>query len=112
MFGQFFAAARSRRVALDALVKQVAEASVESVMRLIGDRTAGMSPCEARGYVRARSSVEIRRQVKAVLSQRPAGEQQWESLVIARAAEAAAALVLRRLATVSTPARSSKRRAA
>lgn len=112
MLRQFFAAARSRRSALDALVKQVAEASVESVVRLVGDRTAGMSPCEARGYVRARSSVEIRRQVRVALSHRPTGEQQWESLITARAAEAAPALVLRRLAAAKAPARSSQRRAA
>jgi hypothetical protein len=112
MLRQFFAAARSRRLALDSLVKQVAEASVESVARLVGDRVAGMSPCEARGYVRARSSVEIRRQVKAALSHRPVGERQWESLVISRAVEAAPALVLRRLAAMKTPTRSSQRRAA
>jgi hypothetical protein len=112
MLRQFFAAARSRRLALDALVRQVAEASVENTLRLVGDRVAGMSPCEARGYIRARARREVRRQAKTALLTRSATERQWESILVSRAAECMPSLTLRRLAAASIHANATQRRAA
>jgi hypothetical protein len=53
MLGQFFAAARSRRRAIDALVCQVAEASVKTVCTLVAERWRRWGP-DARLYPRPR----------------------------------------------------------
>jgi hypothetical protein len=116
MLGQFFAAARSRRQAIDALVRQVAEASVAGVCTLVAERVAEMGPFEARGYIRGRAGREIRRQARLVLGRRPAVEQAWQSVVVARATDRLPALTLRQLAAetlrTGVPQRSHERRAA
>ena len=110
---RFGVAARRRRI-LDALVRRVAEGSVEAICQLIGDRTRSMSVCEARGYVRARAAAEIRRQAKLAFSQQPGVDAAWAPLVILRATERAAPLALRQLAAERAAQRdaSSRRRAA
>jgi hypothetical protein len=112
MLGHFFAAARSRRRAIDALVRQVAEASLAGVCTLVAERVVKMGPFEARGYIRGRSGGEIRRQARLALSRRPAAEQAWASIVVARAADRLPALALRQLAAASTSASVPQRRAA
>jgi hypothetical protein len=89
-------AARRRR-SLDSLVRQVAEASVEAVCLLVGERIESMTLCEARGYVRARAGREIRRQARAAFANQPGMDPVWETLVVLRAAERIAPLALRKL---------------
>jgi hypothetical protein len=97
MLDRRFAVAARRRRVLDALVRRIAESSVEAICQLIGDRTQSMSVCEARGYVRARAAAEIRRQARLAFSQQPGVDAAWESLVILKATERAAPLALRQL---------------
>jgi hypothetical protein len=97
MLNRQFAVAARRRRALDALVRRIAEASVEAVCQLVGDRIALMTVCEARGYVRARAGREVRRQARLAFSQQPGVNSAWEPLVVLRAAERVAPLALRQL---------------
>jgi hypothetical protein len=112
MLGQYFAAARSRRQAIDALVRQVTDASVAHVGALVAERVAEMGPFEARGYIRGRSGREIRRQARLVLSRRPAAEQAWASIVVARAADRLPTLTLRHLAAAAASTSLPQRQAA
>jgi hypothetical protein len=97
MLDRHFALAARRRRVLDAMVRRIAESSVEAICLLIGDRTNSMSVCEARGYVRARAAIEIRRQTKLAFLQQPGVDAAWEPLVILRATERAAPMALRHL---------------
>ena len=108
---RFALAARRRRV-LDALVRRIAEASVDAVCQLVGDRTSAMSVCEARGYVRARSAGEIRRQARIAFSQQPGVDAAWEPLVVLRATERVAPLALRQLSAGRTRQAEPRRHAA
>jgi hypothetical protein len=96
--GSFSVSARRRR-SLDALVRHVAESSVEAVYRLVADRIESMSVCEARGYVRARAGREIRRQARLAFSNQPGLNQAWETLVVLRATERVAPLAMRQLSS-------------
>jgi hypothetical protein len=108
---RFALAARRRRV-LDALVRRIAEASVEAICQLVGDRTRSMSVCEARGYVRARAAGEIRRQARLAFSQQPGVDAAWEPLIVLRATERVAPLAMRQLAAGRTQQAETRRRAA
>jgi hypothetical protein len=108
---RFAVAARRRRV-LDALVRRIAEASVEAICQLVGDRTMSMSVCEARGYVRARAAREIRRQARIAFAQQPGVDAAWEPLVVLRATERVAPLALRQLSAARSRQVESQRRAA
>jgi hypothetical protein len=98
MFQRHFAVAARRRRILDTLVRRIADASVEAICELVGDRIESMSLCEARGYVRARAAGEIRRQSHLAFSQQPGVDAAWEPLVVLRATEYVAPLALRQLA--------------
>jgi hypothetical protein len=102
MLERHFAVAARRRRVLDALVRRIAEASVEAICQLVGDRIASMSVCEARGYVRARAAGEIRRQARIAFSEQPGVDAAWEPLVVLRATERVAPLALRQLSSGRT----------
>lgn len=51
------------------LSRQVASASFDNVTTLVAEQIEGMSFSEARGYVRARAAVTVRKQARQVLSQ-------------------------------------------
>lgn len=99
MLSRHFGVAARRRRSLDALVRHVAEASVEAVSQLVSERVGTMSVCEARGYVRARAAAEIRRQARLAFSRQPGVDPVWESLVVLRATERVAPLALRYIAS-------------
>ena len=84
---------------IDALVRQVADLSVEGVVETVEGRTGGMSLCEMRGYIRARAAAEIRRQTRLVLARHAGAEAEWEGEITSRAADRVAPLVMRRLAS-------------
>ena len=88
----------SRR-ALDALVRHVAEVSVEAVCRLVGNRIDAMSVCEARGYIRARASMEIRRQTRVACAHLSGVDAARQLLIVQRATERVTPQVLRHLAS-------------
>jgi hypothetical protein len=92
-----YALAARRRRSIDALVRHVAESSVEAVCQLVIDRVQEMPLCEARGYVRARASREIRRQARQAFANHPGVDPAWEPLVVLRATERVAPLALRRI---------------
>lgn len=98
MFQRHFAIATRRRQALDALVRRIAESSVDAICQLVAGRVESMSVCEARGYVRARAAAEIRRQARAAFALQPGVDPAWEPLVVLRAVERAAPMALRQLA--------------
>ncbi len=112
MIGQLLRAARSRRQAIDALVRQVAEASLEGVCRLAADRVTGMSPCEARGYIRGRAGREIRRQTRLALARHAGVDASWHAVIVARAADRLPPLALRKLSATATCAGVPQQRAA
>ncbi len=111
MLRQFLAARRSRRATFDALVRYVVEASVERVAAAVATPVVNMSLCEARGYIRGRSGLEIRRQARQAVARRADVPAAWEYHVAVAAAERIAPLVIRRLAAAS-PAEHRVRRAA
>jgi hypothetical protein len=92
-----------RRRMVESLARHVAEMSLEPICRLVADRVATMSLCEARGYIRARSAREIRRQARLALATQPAADAAWELPVVLRATERVAPLALRRLMGARTP---------
>jgi hypothetical protein len=98
MTGQFLRILGSRRRLMDGVVRLVAEQSAAAVCRIVGDRVSGMSLCEARGYIRARAGLEIRRQTRAALSRELNADADWQNAVVTRATERAVALVMRQLA--------------
>jgi len=97
MLERHFAVAARRRRVLDALVRRIADASVEAICQLVGNRVESMSVCETRGYVRARAAGEIRKQTRLAFSEQPGVDAMWEPLVILRATERVASLALRQL---------------
>lgn len=112
MIRHLLTAARSRRQAFDALVRYVAEASVDGAVALVGNTTADMSPAEARGYIRGRAGREVRRQARIALARRPEAAPQWAEALAHRAAERVPALVLRRLAAATDRKGATRGRAA
>ena len=97
MFERPHVLAARRRRSIDALVRHVAESSVEAVCQLVIDRVREMPLCEARGYVRARASREIRRQARQAFANHSGVDAAWEPLVVLRATERVAPLALRRI---------------
>jgi hypothetical protein len=112
MLERRFALAARRRRMLDALVRRIAESSVEAICQLVGDRINSMSICEARGYVRARAAGEIRRQARIAFTQQPGVDAAWEPLVILRATERVAPLAMRQISAGRTHQAESTRHAA
>lgn len=94
-------AVRRRRM-LDSLVAHVVESCVPAVVELVAQRLQGMTLCEARGYVRARASREIRRQTRIAFANHPNINAGWESLVVMRASEKVAPVVLRQISTIES----------
>jgi hypothetical protein len=99
MFGQLFSAAGSRRQMFEAMVRHVAAASVDVVRSLVIDRAIGMGPTEARGYIRGRGGLEVRKQTRLALSRHADVDPEWETLMAQRAADRVAATMLRELGT-------------
>jgi hypothetical protein len=104
MLGHWIRFRRSSERALEALARQVAELSVEAISRLVIGQTGGMTPCEARGYVRARSAREIVRQTRLAISHLPGADASWESPVRQAATERVVPLVMRALRTTKAAA--------
>jgi hypothetical protein len=99
MFGQLFSEAGSRRQMFEAMVRHVAAASVDVVRSLVIDRAIGMGPTEARGYIRGRGGLEVRKQTRLALSRHADVDPEWETLMAQRAADRVAATMLRELGT-------------
>lgn len=112
MLERSFGVAARRRRTLDALVRHVAEASVEAICRLVQERVEAMGPCEARGYVRARAAREIRQQTRLAFSQQPGVDPSWELLVVVRSTERVVPLAMRQLAAIRQSCDMPQRRAA
>jgi hypothetical protein len=112
MIRQLLAGAGVRRGTIDALVRQVAEASVEVVCRMTADQVIGMGPCEARGYIRGRAGREIRRQARVALSRHMGVDAAAAAAIVARAADRVPSLVLRRLTAAFQRVAAPQRRAA
>jgi len=88
-----FGAASPARI--DALSRQVAEQSVESVSMLVGEQVESMRLSEARGYVRARAIGIVQRQARIAIDRHPGADLAWSDLVARRAIEQIVPLVLR-----------------
>ncbi len=80
---------------VDALSRQVAESSLESVCKLVLGHVESMSFSEARGYTRARASGIVRKQARVVISRGADAEQAWEDDIVRAATEQLVPLVLR-----------------
>jgi hypothetical protein len=80
---------------MDALSRQVADLSLESVCEVVGDRIENMAFSEARGYVRARASRVVRKQARMVISRHPGANQSWLDAITRSATERIVPLVLR-----------------
>ena len=98
MWYNLFAANPAKTRLIDALARQVADLSVEELCRLAAGPIAAMTMCEARGYLRARSAGEIRRQAKIVLARHPEASHSWLDEVMQVAAERIVPLALRQIA--------------
>ena len=96
MFIRRLLAKRRERRSVTALAQTVAEMSAAAIMRLVAETARGMSPCEARGYIRARAAGEIRSHATAVLAELPDAVG-LEGRVARQAADRATTLVLRQL---------------
>jgi hypothetical protein len=105
MTGQFLRILGSRRRLMDGVVRLVAEQSAAAVSRVVAGRIHGMSLCEARGYVRARAGVEVRRQTRTALCREVNSDAAWKNAVAARATERVVALVMRQLVVKQLAAR-------
>jgi hypothetical protein len=97
MLRRLFRLRRSRTKSIETTIRQVAEASADAVLHLVRTRVSGMGPFEARGYIRARAGVTIRRHARAALAAQTDLAMPWETIA-AHASERVAPLVLRRLA--------------
>jgi hypothetical protein len=106
MLRQLFRLPGSRSKSIETMVRQVAEASVDAVLHAVRGQIAEMGPFEARGYIRARAGVMVRRHARVAVSQQGDVTTPWETIA-AHASDRVAPLVLRRL---SEDARSTVRR--
>ncbi|NOZ40911.1 MAG: hypothetical protein GXP24_11895 [Planctomycetes bacterium] len=88
----FGAASSSRR---DALTRQVAELSVESVCQLVAEQVECMSLSEARGYVRARAARIVRKQTRMAIGRHLGADLAWTDTIARTAIERIVPLVLR-----------------
>ncbi|QDS99736.1 hypothetical protein [Adhaeretor mobilis] len=82
---------------VELLSRQVAEQSLSGVTQLIAGSTSGMTLCETRGYIRARSGKEIRRQTRLLLASGTTGSGDITSAIIRKATERLVPRVLRQL---------------
>ena len=90
---ELLGAGSSRRI--DALSRQVADLSLESVCQLVVGQVEGMTFSEARGYVRARAVRLVRKQARMAISRQPGADQSWVEAVTRAATEQIVPLVLR-----------------
>jgi hypothetical protein len=97
MLRRLFRVRRSRTKSIETLVRQVAEASADAVLHLVRTQLTGMGPFEARGYIRARAGVTVRRHARAAMAAHADLITPWETIA-AHASERVAPLVLRKLA--------------
>ncbi len=96
---------------LDAVVRQVAEESLDDVSQLVAGRTNGMNFSEARGYLRARASKIVRRRTRIVLAKSPEFKPSELAKIAQLATERLVPLVIRQ-ARVGVPELPTIRRAA
>ncbi len=96
---------------IDALVRQVAELSLEGVVERVSARIEEMTLSEARGYVRARAAYVVRRQTRQVISQHQEATENWSAAIVPAATERLVPLVLRQT-SVGVPRRNLMRKAA
>ncbi len=97
--------------AIDALVRQIAELSLEGVVERVSDRIDEMTLSEARGYVRARAAHVVRRQTRQAISQHQEATEDWSEAIVPAATERLVPLVLRQTG-VGVPRRNLMRKAA
>jgi hypothetical protein len=90
---KLFGAAPS--AAIDALVRQVADLSLESVVGRVAARVDEMTLSEARGYVRARASQVVRRHTHVAIAQYQGASEDWACLIVPAATERIVPQVLR-----------------
>jgi hypothetical protein len=81
----------------DALARQIAELSIDDVCAAVSQSLWGMSLCEARGYIRARSLPAVRQHSALVLGRLSDVPAAWEPAIVVKAADRVAPLALRRL---------------
>lgn len=67
---------------LDALVKVIVERCEPAVWERASDRARGMSPAEARGYIRARAAAVVELQVERALALRSISEPQLREMLL------------------------------
>lgn len=102
----------SRRIARwNALVDQVAGASVEAVCRRVELRAGAMTPAEARGYIRARSAGIVHQKADYALAHRPTSIVARREALIEQAREEVVRRVMGRVRT-PIPAVYARRKAA
>ena len=106
---KLFGAAPS--AAIDALVRQVADLSLEGVIERVSARIDDMTLSEARGYVRARAASVVRRQTSQAISQHQDATDDWAGMIVPAATERLVPLVLRQTG-VGVPRRNTMRTAA
>lgn len=82
----------------DALARQVADASLESICQLVSGHIESMTFSEARGYIRARAGSLVRKEVHRAISRRPGAEEAWVDVIARTATEQIVPLVLRQTA--------------
>jgi len=81
--------------AIDALVRQVAELSLDDVVERVASRIDDMTFSEARGYVRARAAIVVRQQTSRAISQSQGASDDWAGTIVPAATERIVPLVLR-----------------
>lgn len=93
MFSRLFRGPSPVRV--EGLARQVVEASLQEVSRLVAGKIHQMSLAEARGYVRARSAAVVRRQTALALRLQSPATAQLSAAIIPAATERLVPQVLR-----------------
>ena len=101
---KLFGVTSSRKV--EALIKQVADASIAPVCERLAEEMDAMSLPEARGYIRARAARVVRRETRIAINRLPKTEVVCSEVIIRSATEKLVPLVLRQL-SVGVPRSSS-----
>ncbi len=96
---------RPSRQELVDLVRQVSDRSFPAVQDRAASRAAGMPLAEARGYVRARATGIIRRQVEICLTRRHAVDERLQRQIALHACERVVHLVIAEMLAKSPVAR-------
>ena len=89
---------------IEALARQVVDASVADVAQLVAGRVEAMTLSEARGYVRARSAGIVRQQTRMAISRHPHALPEWSAAIVRTATERIVPQVLRQ-SSVGVPRR-------